>query len=82
MDSTLRALMKGVQASGEVPEDNLDDVVGKSLLGVTPKPHLKHSKLERVREERERQYAAEQRSGKTGGAKVCDSVQSGIPTIY
>jgi hypothetical protein len=29
--------MKDVQASGEVPEDNLDDVVGKPLLEVTPK---------------------------------------------
>lgn len=37
VDSTLRALMKGVQASGEVPEENLDDVVGKPLLGVAPK---------------------------------------------
>lgn len=51
VDSTLRAFMKGVQASGEVPEDSLDDV------------------LERVREERERQYAAERSSGNTGGAK-------------
>ncbi|KAH8998039.1 Metallo-dependent phosphatase-like protein [Lactarius akahatsu] len=51
VESTLRALMKGVQASGEVPEETLDDV------------------LERVREEREKQYVEEQRSGKTGGAK-------------
>ena len=29
--------MKGVQASGEVPEENLDDVVRKPLLGVAPK---------------------------------------------
>ena len=29
--------MKGMQASGEVPEDNLDDVVGKPLLEVAPK---------------------------------------------
>ena len=29
--------MKGVQASGEVPEENLDDVVGELLLGVAPK---------------------------------------------
>jgi hypothetical protein len=34
VDSTLRALMKDVQASGEVPEENLDDVVGKTLVGV------------------------------------------------
>ncbi|KAH9077950.1 Metallo-dependent phosphatase-like protein [Lactarius deliciosus] len=52
VESTLRALMKGVQASGEVPEETLDDV------------------LERVREEREKQYVEEQRSGKTGGAKA------------
>jgi len=51
VENTLRALMKGVQASGEVPEENLDDV------------------LEKVREERERQYLEEQRSGKTGGTK-------------
>ncbi|KAH9962132.1 Metallo-dependent phosphatase-like protein [Russula dissimulans] len=51
VENTLRALMKGVQANGEVPEENLDDV------------------LERVREERERRYVEEQRSGKTGGAK-------------
>ncbi|KAI0293920.1 DNA repair exonuclease [Russula brevipes] len=51
VENTLRGLMKGVQASGEVPEENLDDV------------------LERVREERERQYAEEQRSGKAGGVK-------------
>ncbi|KAH9036833.1 Metallo-dependent phosphatase-like protein [Lactarius pseudohatsudake] len=51
VESTLRALMKGVQASGEVPEETLDDV------------------LERVREEREKQYVEEQRSGKAGGAK-------------
>lgn len=51
VENTLRALMKGVQASGEVPEETLDDV------------------LERVREEREKQYAEEQRSGKTVGAK-------------
>ncbi|KAI9432940.1 Metallo-dependent phosphatase-like protein [Lactarius indigo] len=51
VESTLRALMKGVQASGEVPEETLDDV------------------LERVREEREKQYVEEQRSGKTGAAK-------------
>jgi len=37
VDSTLRAMMKGVQASGEVPEENLDDVVGELLLGVAPK---------------------------------------------
>ena len=30
-------MIKGVQASGEVPEENLDDVVGKPLLGVVPK---------------------------------------------
>jgi hypothetical protein len=36
--------------------------------------HPKDAKLERVREERERQYVAEQRSGKTGGVKVCDGV--------
>ena len=30
MESTLRALMKGVQASGEVPEETLDDVVSKT----------------------------------------------------
>lgn len=29
--------MKGVQASGEVPEDSLDDVVGKPLPEVAPK---------------------------------------------
>jgi hypothetical protein len=29
--------MKDVQARGEVPEENLDDVVGKPLLGVAPK---------------------------------------------
>jgi hypothetical protein len=29
--------MKSVQASGEVPEDKLDDVVGKPLLEVAPK---------------------------------------------
>jgi len=51
VENTLRALTKGVQASGEVPEENLDDV------------------LERVREERERQYVEEQRSGKAGGVK-------------
>ena len=28
--------MKGVQASGEVPEESLDDVVSKPLLRVTP----------------------------------------------
>ncbi|KAH8993583.1 Metallo-dependent phosphatase-like protein [Lactarius hatsudake] len=54
VESTLRALMKGVQASGEVPEETLDDV---------------KLQLERVREEREKQYVEEQRSGKTGGAK-------------
>ena len=32
MDSTLSALMKGVQASGEVPEENLDDVVRKTCF--------------------------------------------------
>jgi hypothetical protein len=72
--------MKGVQASGEVPEENLDDVVGNHCLELS-EAHLKRFKLERVREERERQYAAEQRSGKTGGTKVCDSVRSGVPTI-
>ncbi|KAI0249783.1 DNA repair exonuclease [Lactifluus subvellereus] len=51
VENTLRALMKGVQASGEVPEENLDDV------------------LEKVREERERQYLEEQKTGKTGGTK-------------
>jgi hypothetical protein len=30
-------MVKGVQASGEVPEDNLDDVVGKALFGVVLK---------------------------------------------
>ncbi|KAI0305362.1 DNA repair exonuclease [Multifurca ochricompacta] len=51
VDHTLRALMKGVQASGEVPEANLDDV------------------LERVREERERQYMEEQKTGQMSRAK-------------
>lgn len=37
VDSTLRAMMKDVRASGEVPEENLDDVVGKPLLGIAPK---------------------------------------------
>jgi len=50
VDSTVRAAIKGVQASGEVLEENLDDAI------------------QRVREERERQYT-EQRTGKTGGAK-------------
>jgi len=50
VDSTDRAAIKGVQASGEVLEENLDDAI------------------QRVREERERQYT-EQRTGKTGGAK-------------
>jgi double-strand break repair protein MRE11 len=82
VESTLRALMKGVQASGEVPEDSLDDVVSKPLRKSCSVAHPKHSKLERVREERERQYAAEQRSGKTGGVKVCDSVLSDVLTIW
>jgi double-strand break repair protein MRE11 len=43
--------------------------------------HLKDAKLERVREERERQYVAEQRSGKTGGVKVCDGVLLGVLTV-
>jgi hypothetical protein len=73
--------MKDVQASGEDQEEKLDDVVGKTTAWSCSEAHLNHSKLQRVREERERQYAAEQRSGKTGGAKVCDSVRSGIPTI-
>jgi len=34
VDGTLRAFMKGVQASGEVPEERLDDVVSEPLLGV------------------------------------------------
>lgn len=34
-----------------------------------------------MREERERQYAAEQRSCKTTGAKVCDNVRSHVSTI-
>lgn len=59
VESTLRALMKGVQASGEVPEESLDDV------------------LERVREEREKQYVEEQRSGKTGGAKGGSKARAG-----
>ena len=29
VENTLRVLMKGVQASGEVPEETLDDVVSK-----------------------------------------------------
>jgi len=32
VENTLRGAMKGVQASGEVPEENLDDVVRKPLL--------------------------------------------------
>lgn len=32
VENTLRGLMKGVQASGEVPEENLDDVVSVPLL--------------------------------------------------
>ena len=32
VENTLRAFTKDVQASGEVPEENLDDVVCKSLL--------------------------------------------------
>ena len=32
VENTLRGVMKGVQASGEVPEENLDDVVCKPLL--------------------------------------------------
>ncbi|KAH9974096.1 Metallo-dependent phosphatase-like protein [Lactifluus volemus] len=59
VENTLRALMKGVQGSGEVPEENLDDV------------------LERVREERERQYLEEQRSGKTGGTKRGGKARAG-----
>ncbi|KAI0284566.1 Metallo-dependent phosphatase-like protein [Russula aff. rugulosa BPL654] len=51
VDNAVRAMVKGVQANGEVPEENIDDVV------------------EKVREEHERQYAAEQRSGKTGATK-------------
>jgi hypothetical protein len=35
-----------------------------------------------VREEHERQYAAEQRSGKTGATKVRDGVQLGVPAMY
>jgi hypothetical protein len=62
--------MKGVQASGEVPEENLDDVVSKTCFDLPLVAHLKYHQLERVREERERQYAEEQRSGKTGGVKV------------
>jgi hypothetical protein len=31
VENTLRALMKGVQASGEVPEENLDDVVSEQV---------------------------------------------------
>jgi hypothetical protein len=38
-------------------------------------------KLERVREERERQYLEEQRSGKTGGTKVRDSAASFTITV-
>jgi hypothetical protein len=30
-------MVKGVQANGEVPEENIDDVVGKPLLGVVLK---------------------------------------------
>jgi hypothetical protein len=81
VETTLRALMKGVQASGEVPEESLDDVVSKPLLRVAYSSS-EHSKLERVREERERQYVAEQRSGKTAGVKVCDGVLAGILTMY
>jgi len=63
--------MKGVQASGEVPEENLDDVVSKTCFDLPLVAHPKYYQLERVREEREKQYAEEQRSGKTGGVKVC-----------
>jgi len=72
--------MKGVQANGEVPEENLDDVVSEFCLELSS-AYLKHYKLERVREERERRYAEEQRPSKTGGAKVCDSVLSPIFSI-
>jgi hypothetical protein len=68
--------MKGVQASGEVPEERLDDVVSEQAFKELPMAHVEMRKLERARQERERQYLEEQRSGKTGGAKVRDSVVS------
>jgi double-strand break repair protein MRE11 len=37
VENTLRALMKGVQGSGEVPEENLDDVVSEHAFD---EPHL------------------------------------------
>ena len=36
VENTLRALMKGVQASGEVPEETLDDVVSKPVYVLKP----------------------------------------------
>jgi hypothetical protein len=66
--------MKDLQASGEVPEENLDDVVGETCFGLALVAHANHYQLERVREKHERQYVEEQRSGKPGGAKVCTPI--------
>jgi hypothetical protein len=62
--------MKGVQASGEVPEESLDDVVSEKCFDLPLVAHPKYHQLERVREERQRQYVEQQRSGKTSGVKV------------
>jgi hypothetical protein len=62
--------MKSVQASGEVPEENLDDVVSETCLTRCVVAYPEYYQLERVREERQRQYVEEQRSGKMGGVKV------------
>jgi hypothetical protein len=68
--------MKGVQASGEVPEENLDDVVSEQVFKRLPMTHVEIHKLEKVREERDRQYIEEQKSGKKDGTKVRDSAAS------
>jgi len=41
VSNALRALMKGVQANGEVDEDELDDVV-RSLLPLPPSSWIQH----------------------------------------
>ena len=72
VNATMKGLMKGVQAKGEIDEDDLDDVVSKlyfSRFENNDAQFLRASnQLEKVREQHEKDFAQEQLQGSS--AKV------------
>ncbi|ETW77246.1 hypothetical protein HETIRDRAFT_327725 [Heterobasidion irregulare TC 32-1] len=67
VNATMKGLMKGVQAKGEIDEDDLDDVVSKlyfSRFENNDAQSLRGSnQLEKVREQHEKDFAREQLQG-------------------